>query len=122
DIDFVRSVAPLDIGDPNATDGLQRLLAAIPAHMVGVRPVIQLDGVVAASGSRVGMGEAQTLNVRFSAPTISTADSTLEMAAWGRYGITVDYSDISQSMINAKSGKLQLLAQQYQAANGQGLS
>ncbi|MCM3869900.1 MAG: transglutaminase domain-containing protein [Pyrinomonadaceae bacterium] len=122
DIDFVRSVAPPEIFNPNTPGNGQRLLDAIPAQLVGVRPVIQLNGVAAATGSRVGMGELQTVTVHFSAPTVSTADATLELAAWGRYGVTLDYAGISETTIRARSEKFQSLVQEYQTANGRGLS
>lgn len=122
DIDFVRSVVPQDVFDPNTPGKLQRFLDAIPSHLVGVRPVIQLNGIAAATGNRVGMGEAQTVTIHFTAPTVRTADVILDLVAWGRYGIALDYAGISESMIRERISEFRSLAQQYQASNGQGQS
>jgi hypothetical protein len=101
---------------------VQRFLDSVPAHLVGVRPNIQLNGVATATGNRVGMGEAQTATVHFSAPTVRTADVTLDLIAWGRFGITLDYAGISESMLRARNERLQLLAQELQSGNGPELS
>jgi transglutaminase-like putative cysteine protease len=122
DVSFVRSVVPPEFLDPNTPGNPQRIIDAIPSYMVGVRPVIQLNGVAAVTGNRAGMGEAQRVTVHFNAPTIRTPDVTLEVVAWGRYGLTLDLAGMSESMFRARTTRLQSLVQQYQSANGQGQS
>ncbi len=122
DVDLVRSVLPSDIVNSVTPPSPQHVLDAIPAYLVSVRPLIKLDGITVNAGDRVGMGEAQTITIGFTAPTIQTPPVTLDLVAWGQYGITMDIAGTSKTPFLTRVDRLHLLAQQYEAANGQGLS
>jgi transglutaminase-like putative cysteine protease len=120
DVSLVRSVITPALLDPTIPGNPQRIIDAIPSYLVVVRPVIQLDGLAAFSGSPAGMGETQRLTVHFDAPTIGTPDVTLDLVAWGRYGLSLDHAGVSATVLNARTARLQSIVQQYQSANGQG--
>src|SRR5262249_51199069 len=89
----------------------------IPAQLINVRPVIQVNGVQTAASNPIGMGLRLTLNARFDAPTITTPVSTLSTISWGRYGITLDLAGVPMDLLNLKKMSYQDIIQQNLSTN-----
>jgi transglutaminase-like putative cysteine protease len=122
DVDLIRAAVPPDfLSDHEPGTLVQRVMQQIPAHLMRVRPVLQVNGAEAATSSPVGMGQTLTLNVRFDAPTVTTPTSTLSMISWGRHGVTLDLAGIRSEAMQNKVAKYQEMVRQLQATNNFGL-
>jgi transglutaminase-like putative cysteine protease len=109
------------IRDPAPETLVSRIMERIPAHLVNVRPVIQVNGITTAAGEPTAMGRMLTLHARFDAPTVTTPTSTLSTVTWGRYGITLDLAGVSSEGLRSKVARYQELARQLQATTNRSL-
>jgi transglutaminase-like putative cysteine protease len=114
DLNLIRSVAPPNLDSLAPASVIQAIMSSVPAYLVKVRPIIQLDGVDAVSGAPVQMGTTLTLKAHFSAPTIYTADPILSTVAWGRYGITLDLAGISTETLTKRDAAYDQMVSKFQ--------
>lgn len=122
DINLIRAAVPADFLSDNRPGTLvQRAMQRIPAQLITLRPVIQVNGETTVSGTPVGMGRRLTLNAHFDAPTITTPISTLSTISWGRYGITLDLAGIPSDALRNKITRYQDLVRQLQSTDKAGL-
>ncbi len=89
--------------DPSSAKSLTALLDRLPVQLIRVRPAIKLDGVEVAGGLATPMARPQQLSVRFTAPTVSTPDTTLDLVAWGNCAIVLDPAGNASALLKSRA-------------------
>ncbi len=79
----------------------------VPAYLVSVKPQIKIEGVVAASGNPIGLGNDQTFNMQFISPAYGTEQVSNIVTAGAYYGIGINPSRVSQDLLSQRKTKLE---------------
>ncbi len=79
----------------------------VPAYLVNMTPLIKIEGFSMATGNSIGLGNQQTLNMRFSSPSHGTDVVSNKVTVGAYYGIGVNPNKIPQSLIDKRRAKLE---------------
>lgn len=79
----------------------------VPAYLVNVKPQIKIEGVVAATGSSIGLGKDQTFNLQFVSPAYGTESVSNIITAGAYYGIGINPSRVPQQLLALRKTKLE---------------
>jgi len=79
----------------------------VPAYLVNVKPQIKIEGVVAATGSAIGLGKDQAFNMQFVSPAYGTESVSNSVTAGAYYAIGINPSRISQDLLAQRKAKLE---------------
>jgi len=91
---------------PGATVEPSKLPVSLPAYLIHVKPEIRINGVVAASGTAIGLGKEESLSTVFAGPNFTT-DTIVRTITAGEYaGVAVDTGGVSQDQLQALKAKL----------------
>ena len=84
------------------------LPSSLPAYLISLKPELRIDGVVAATGTSVGMGNKETFTMTFSGPGTNYNDLITNDVTAGQYlGIGLDLGRISPDQMAALKTKLE---------------
>lgn len=124
DQDVIASLLP----DPHP-DGSpflpEELPASFPAYLINMKPELRIDGVLVATGSAIGMGNNQTLNISFFDPSPSGAGNDIisNNLIVGEYqAIVVNAGGISQESMEKQTERLNAVKAKIAANDLSGLS
>jgi transglutaminase-like putative cysteine protease len=79
----------------------------VPAYLVNMKPQIRIEGVVAATGNPIGLGNDQTFNMQFVSPAYGTEIVSNVVTAGAYYGIGINPSRVSQDLLSRRKTKLE---------------
>ena len=99
------------------------LPSSLPAYLINLKPELRIDGQVVATGSAVGMGNAETFTMTFSSPQQNANDVISNQIEAGEYlGIALNLVRISQEQMTALKTKLEATKAKLQSQNLTGLT
>ncbi len=79
----------------------------VPAYLVSVKPQIKIEGIVAATGSAIGLGKDQTFNMQFVSPAYGTESVANIVSAGAFYAVGINSSRVSQALLAQRKAKLE---------------
>ncbi len=91
-------------GSPIQPDELPE---SLPAYLINVVPELRVDGEVVASGTLVGLGNAETFTMQFYDPTSSEVPIVNEIDAGVYQAIGLNLGKISQAQVDDLKAKLE---------------
>jgi len=74
--------------------------------LVNVKPQVKIEGVIAATGSSIGLGKDQAFNMQFESPAYGTENVLNIVTAGAYYGIGINPSRASDVLMSARRAKL----------------
>ncbi len=89
--------------DPSSAGSLTALLDRLPVQLIRVRPAIKLNGKEVSAGLATPMARPQQLSVRFTAPTISTPDTIVDLVAWGNCAMVLDPAGNASALFKSRA-------------------
>lgn len=98
------------------------LPSSLPAYLIKLKPELRIDGVVAATGTSVVMGNTETFTMTFTAPKTSPDVITNQIEAGEYLGIGLDLGRISQEQMTALRTKLEATKAKLEAQEFSGIS
>ena len=78
----------------------------VPAYLVNVKPQIKIEGIVAVSGSALGLGTEQAFNMQFVGPTYGTENVINAVTAGAYYGLGINPSKITKELLEQRRSKI----------------
>lgn len=79
----------------------------VPAYLVSVKPQIKIEGVVAVTGSSIGLGKDQAFNMQFVSPAYGTESVSNIITAGAYYAVGINPSRISGDLLAQRKAKLE---------------
>jgi transglutaminase superfamily protein len=101
-------------GSPIQPDELPE---SLPAYLINVIPELRVDGEVVATGTPVGLGNAETFTMQFYDPTSSEVPIVNEIDAGVYQAIGLNLGKISQAQVDELKAKLETTKAQLEAQN-----
>jgi hypothetical protein len=83
----------------------QQFAPSLPAYLIRLKPKLKIDGVETASGSSIGMGTDQTLQLTFTSPSVGGEIVTHTIVAGDYSAISLNTSQVTADMLQKRIDK-----------------
>lgn len=100
------SYTPATANDAQVIDSYNGIFN-VPAYLVNMKPQIKIDGVVAATGNPIGLGNDQTFNMQFVSPAYGTESVSNIVTAGAYYGIGINPNKVPQELLAQRKTNLE---------------